>query len=95
MIRVIIELLDGRVGGNYVKPVTIASAIIWNDGTGDLEVGNYKYILYDSKTKDYQVKLKKWRSGGIKGFLRQQKNIWELLFVMLRKIIAGKTSRQQ
>jgi len=90
MIRIIIE----HFGGKHIEPVTIASALIWDDVTEDLEVGNYKYIFYDSNMKDYRVKLKRWKSGGIKGFLRQQKNIWELLFVVLHEIIPKKAKHR-
>lgn len=53
---------------------------IWNDGTGTLEVGNYKYEIHD----DHDELI---MTGEYKGFLRQDKTIFHLMKEILNKVL--------
>lgn len=75
MIRITIELLPH---GYEEKKTIIATGKIVNDGTGSVSIGNYKYEL--------ELYKQSWNHGEIKGFPRQEKNIWQLLREVLSSI---------
>lgn len=86
MIRVTIELWPF---GSKSNAKTLGVIDIWNDGTGNPKVGNYKYRAWPAGTdKDIlhsQENLKKARwAGYIENFPRQQLLVFDLLYRVLR-----------
>ncbi len=67
--------------GDETKAKTIAMAKITNDGTGTKAMGNYTYQLW---TEHRPLKHGK---GRIHGFLRNRKNVWHLLFLILKECL--------
>lgn len=76
MIRIVIELWKR---GNMHDVKVLASAIIANDGSGTITRGNYGYSLHS--------KGKKFRVGDLKGFEKKKKNVWWLLYYVLKDAI--------
>lgn len=73
MIRVTVEIW--RHGDPTDKEV-LGEGVIVNDLTGTKTHGNYKYFL--------RSKGQKFREGEIKKFQRQRKNVWWLLFYVMK-----------
>jgi hypothetical protein len=82
MIRVTIELLPLGLEKNKRH---LGTAEIWNDVTGDNQTGNYKFKL--SKWGDVKAT---WKSGEIKGFPRQARGAWDLLYLCLKSALEGR-----
>jgi hypothetical protein len=74
MLKITIELIPFSDPEN---PVIIGGGVIWNDGTGTENIGNYHYVL----RKDKRV----WKKGRLPGFPRTKKNVWHLLYSILDK----------
>ena len=74
MIRITVELVPF---GIEERKRIIGTAKIYNDGTGSKTVGNYQ--------TEFNLK-KKWRTGTVKGFKRQQDNVWKLIREALNNI---------
>lgn len=74
MIKLILEIWPG---GDESRKEVIAKGFIANDGTGNLEVGNYAFSLHDKTGK---------RSGKLKKFPRRQGPL-ELLRRCLQKTV--------
>jgi hypothetical protein len=78
MLRVTVELVPH---GDESRARHLGTAVIANDGTGDLDTGNY------------WAKLSKWGSGATwkrgkyKGFPRKRRGPWDLLYCLLREIV--------
>ena len=87
MLRITIDLIPYG-DEHYTK--TIGLMEIANDGTGDVDTGNYICLL--KKTPPYKGALKRvWRSGKFKeaitnitaeiqGFKRQKRGVYDLLY---------------
>lgn len=82
MIRIVVELWKR---GNMHNVEVLASAIIANDGSGTGTKGNYGYALHS--------KGKKFRVGELKGFERKQKNVWWLLYSVLKDAMKRQEER--
>lgn len=59
----------------------IASAKIWNDGTGTETIGNYKAEFFSHG--------KTWRKTYHQGFKRLKQNVWILLYHLLSNALFG------
>jgi hypothetical protein len=79
MLRVTVELIPH---GNLDKVETLGVAVITNDGSGDLAVGNYKYIVTDNFLLDKAI-------GSIVGHNRQE-GFWKLVYLVLKEIFGEK-----
>ena len=68
-------------GGDESSAREINRGYIWNDGTGTIDVGNYKaeFLKRNQKTKNKGV----WKKSILKGFKRQELLAWDLLAQML------------
>jgi hypothetical protein len=75
MLRITIELVPF---GREAYKRTIAGINIINDGTGDVDIGNYKYELMD----DHGDSIK----GKLKGHNRQQ-SVFKILQAVLNKAL--------
>jgi len=73
MLKITVEL----VPFGWKTPKTIATAKIWNDGSGDNVTGNYGYELIGAGNK-------LMKKGEIKSFKRKRKHVWELIYLMLK-----------
>lgn len=62
--------------GDEERKEEIASAKLWNDGSGDNEIGNYEYTLYGKKKTEIQ-------GGFLKGFKRLDGHVWDLICGMM------------
>ena len=82
MIRVTIELLP--LGREDIKR-HLGTAEIWNDASGDSQTGNYRFKL--SKWGNTKAI---WKSGEVKGFPRQARGAWDLLYLVLREAVQGR-----
>lgn len=76
MIKVTIEFWNH---GDPLDKKVLGEAFIINDGTGAFTRGNYIYTL--------KSKGKHFRKGKIKGFERQRKNVWWLLYYIMKDAI--------
>lgn len=81
MIRITVELIPFGIG----KISKSATAYIWNDGTGDMSTGNYKYAL-----STFGKKQRIWKHGEIKGFKRLKFGVWDLLYLVLKKAVGSR-----
>jgi hypothetical protein len=75
VIRVTVEMVPK---GDESKAFTLAQGIIANDGTGDLETGNYVYGFSAQVTKknpEPEIKT----SGRLTGFKRLRDDVWVLI----------------
>ena len=67
--------------GDRGQAKQIASAQVANTGTGDLEHGNYTASFFTER----RGRMALVSTAQLKGFLRQQKNSWDLLAELLQK----------
>lgn len=84
MIRVTIELVPR---GDESKKQHLGTAEIINDGTGNMEVGNYTVRL-SKWGKPNQT----WKKGALSGFPRQRLGSWDLLALALVATIGDRIS---
>lgn len=58
---------------------------ISNDGTGDLQSGNYAARIFrgDGTAEGFDI----WKHGKVKGFPRESRGPWDLLFLALRPCV--------
>ena len=84
MIKIYIEIWPG---GDKKNRRLIAEGEIWNDGTGDLETGNYGCELVTFKQTELPgtVNIKGTFRSSVKNFKRLKNDIWELLRLFLNK----------
>jgi hypothetical protein len=82
MIRVTVELVPFGFEENKRH---LGTAEIWNDATGTLDVGNYKYRLSKWGRPDVN-----WKEGKVKGFPRKSRGAWDLLYLVLRDAVASR-----
>lgn len=76
MLRITMELVPQ---GDESKAKVLASGTITNlGGQASDKLGDYKY-----KLKKQRGRI--WREGELKGFPRQSRGVWTLLFVILCK----------
>ena len=75
MIKTIVELYPA---GYYNKKKLLGEMEIWNDLSGTLNRGNYKYII--------KGKRKTLKEGRYENFPRKSCNVWNLLKRILRQI---------
>jgi len=70
LIKIIVEL---HPFGISEKKRTIGTAKIWNDATGTITDGNYKFEIFrrDSETV--------WKKGEVKHFPRLKLLVWDLM----------------
>jgi hypothetical protein len=80
MLRITVELLPK---GHEEGKRCLGTMDIWNDATGDLETGNYKFRIFQWGTPK-----RVWKSGELKGFPRQKRGPWDLLYLVLLKSVA-------
>lgn len=85
MIKIIVEL---HPFGDSSKKKVLAIANIINDGSGDLNNGNYDIKLSKVDRKNEPVKI--WKEGRVEGFKRQRKGVWDLLYLGLKNIIGDR-----
>lgn len=78
MIRVTVELVPYGIG----KPKHLGTAIIYNDGSGTKQSGNYKFKLSRRGQPETFIK-----SGEVKNFPRLRKNAWHLLHLVLKEVL--------
>lgn len=74
-LRITIEMIPK---GNEAKAYTLAQGMIANDGSGDVNVGNYIYGFSGQVTRhvrEPEIQI----SGRLEGFSRRRLNAWELL----------------
>lgn len=79
MLRVTVELVPYGLEKAKKK---IAIMEIWNDGSGDVAIGNYGFKI--SETADIK---NEWKSGELKNFPRLGLNVYHLIFRILRKVL--------
>ena len=80
MIRVKVEIIPF---GDYSERRTIEGIFIWNDRTGDHNVGNYQFMLgLDPTATDRKVTQ-------VKGHYRSE-GVMKLLYLCLKKIYGKK-----
>jgi hypothetical protein len=82
MLRITIELLP--LGSEEHKR-HLGTAEIWNDATGSLESGNYRYRLYHWGNSNGL-----WRSGNVTAFPRLNRGPWDLLFLVLLQAVSDR-----
>jgi hypothetical protein len=54
---------------------------IWNDGTGNVSIGNYKFKIYKKNSDNSE-----WKTGEIKNFQRLKFSAWYLVYLCLKQI---------
>ena len=81
MIRVTVELVSAVAPS---RDIILGIAEICNDGTGDKDTGNYKVTL--SKFGGSGV----WKTGEVKNFDRINRGAWDLLYIILKKLVGGR-----
>jgi hypothetical protein len=86
MIVVTVEMWPG---GDRTHKKTLGIAHIINDGTGDALRGDYDVRLY-KWTTDTASPMHVWKTGRVRGFARQSRGPWDLLFVALKGIVEGR-----
>lgn len=77
MLKVNIEL---HPGGSKTNKKLLTTANIVNDGTGTVEVGNYKMDIFN------WTKSGVYKRGKVKGFKRLKWSPWYLLHLALKDI---------
>lgn len=82
MIRVTVELVPHGTG----EPVRLGSAVIANDGTGGMKVGNYEFALAGKKLNRW------WRRGRVEKFPRLRLGPWDLLYRVLREAVGDRNN---
>ncbi len=86
MIRVTIEMVPK---GQEDKKKLVGICEIWNDGSGTLDYGNYRYRI---TKEDQNVNL---TIGEVKQFQRLTKSSWHLLYECLKDFFEKKTKRRR
>ena len=92
MIRITIELYPR---GDYNAAKTLGVMDIWNDGTGDIKTGNYKFCAWKAGTpKDIlhinnAILKAKW-NGIISNFPRKRLLVWDLLYRCLKELFGSR-----
>jgi len=81
MIKVTVELVSAVA---TPRILFLDGDEICNDGTGDKDTGNYKVTL--SKFGGSGI----WKRGEVKNFDRMNRGAWDLLYVILHKLIGGR-----
>lgn len=84
MIRITIELLPL---GDESRKRHMGTAEIWNDATGTIAQGNYKYRL-----SKWGRPNSIWRAGEIGGFPRKSLGVWDLFFRALRDAVGSRNA---
>jgi hypothetical protein len=87
MLVIRVELHSAVTG----KITEIARMLLWNDGTGDLNTGNYQGKAVQGSTKgpmDPAViyKRKALRTGEVKDYPRLNLHVWNLVVRMLNNM---------
>lgn len=82
MLRITIEFLPR---GSEVNKQVLGVAEVWNDGSGNSEVGNYKARIL-KKGQSTQT----WKGGSIQGFRRNKFGPWDLLALCLLAALGEK-----
>ena len=75
MIRITIQLIPK---GDESRARTLGTMEIANDGTGDLQVGNYEGTLHAEYTQP------NGRKGRVSNFNRQKQSVWSLVGAFLK-----------
>lgn len=73
-------------GGDEVRARPIATAVIFNDATGNSVIGNYQYVIGRKGKYDPRSLLSGrhvLRQGRITGFNRKARKAWELVMLCL------------
>jgi hypothetical protein len=79
VIRVIVEL---HPHGDASRRRVIGEMKVWNDGSGEQTIGNYKFAFW-RRSKDTKNRKGKVHQGEVKGFPRLRKNVFELIQLCL------------
>lgn len=79
MIKITVEMCPG---GDETKSRHLGTAKIWNDATGNISKGNYRF-WFSRRGQPKSV----WKEGRIEGFPRKRLLMWDLLFRCLKDII--------
>lgn len=79
MIRITVELLPG---GDASQAKHLGTATIWNDGSGDVEIGNYG-ATFSKWGRPGEV----WKRGTVKNFPRHGRGPWDLLYLALKSAV--------
>lgn len=85
MIRVTIEMLPR---GDESKARHMGTIEIANEGTGTLDLGNYK-VRCSKMAKPTQT----WKTGAIKGFNRKTRGVHDLLLLALLAVVGPRNKR--
>jgi len=80
MIKVVIEIIPF---GNRAETREIGGLVIWNDATGDINKGNYQFMLGTDPTAVDRKVTK------VKGHYRSE-GVMKLLYLCLKKIYGKK-----
>lgn len=82
MILIKVELWPG---GDANLKRDLGQALIYNDGRGTLESGDYQVRLYKwGKSKSV------WKTGSVKDFPRKRLGPWDLLYRALKEIVGDR-----
>jgi hypothetical protein len=86
MIRVIMEMVPH---GEEDKKFFIGVCEIWNEGTGTLDHGNYRFRI-SKENPNVNITI-----GEVKQFPRLTKSGWHLLFECLREFLDKKKTKRK
>lgn len=81
MIEITVELIDSRT----FERSHLGTAHIVNDGSGDIDRGNYDIML--SKWGQPTVS---WKKGRVEDFPRRIRGPWDLLYLALRNVVGDR-----
>ena len=84
-IRVTIELVPFGIG----KPRHLGTALIANDGSGDVDVGNYVATL-----SKWGRPNAVWKTAEVKGFRRRKRGAWDLLYLVLKEAVGKRNDKK-
>ena len=77
-----IEIIINHVNASTEERECIGKGVIDNDGTGGAYFGNYDFF-YGVPGKDDDTST--WRRVKVRGFMRQKRNAWDLLYLAPRQ----------
>ncbi len=91
MLRVTIELVPH---GDESRSRVIGIGQIANDGTGNMQIGNYgNYEVVLFKSPEYSKSPGTWKKGQVKQFDRKRLGPWDLLFRALAATVGNRNER--
>jgi len=74
--------------GNASDAKEIAEMKIWNNMTGTRSVGNYEFRITKASMSG-KLQYRNWKSGAISGFHRLKKNVWHLIYMVLKEALSN------